>query len=50
MNNVSKVKIAVGYTCAGGIVFLPCFSYTGKWRTLFLLMTAMYNGQTACLP
>lgn len=50
MNNVSKVKIAVGYTLLLAVLFFPCFSYTGKWRTLFLLMTAMYNGQTACLP
>lgn len=49
MNNVSKVKIAVGYTLLLAVLFFSLFSYTGKWRTLFLLMTAMYNGQTACL-
>lgn len=49
MNNVSKVKIAVGYTLLLAVLFFSLFFVHREMGTLFLLMTAMYNGQTACL-
>ena len=50
MNNVSKVKIAVGYTLLLAVLFFSLFFVHREMENLILTDDrAMYNGQTACL-